>query len=64
LKEEFNRDMESLRKKQSNRNPGNKKFLSQIKNRVESHSSRLVQMEDKISGLKDKMDICEKTEES
>jgi hypothetical protein len=27
MKEEMNKGMENLRKKQSNRNPGNKKFL-------------------------------------
>jgi hypothetical protein len=27
MKEEFNKDMENLRKKKSDRNPGNKKFL-------------------------------------
>jgi hypothetical protein len=36
MKEEFNKDMENLR-----RNPGNKKFLNQILKKRESHSSRL-----------------------
>jgi hypothetical protein len=40
-----------------------KTSLSQIKNTVESHSSRLEQVEDRISGLKDKIYIKEKTEE-
>jgi hypothetical protein len=31
---------------------------------IESHSSRLEQVEGRISGLKDKIDIYEKTEES
>jgi hypothetical protein len=38
MKKEFNRDMENLRKKESNRNPGNKKIKQ--KNSVERHSSR------------------------
>jgi hypothetical protein len=40
-----------------------KSFLNQIKNTDESHPSRLVQVEDRISGIKDKIDIKEKTEE-
>jgi hypothetical protein len=31
MKEEFNKDMENLRIKESNRNPGNKKFLKSNK---------------------------------
>jgi hypothetical protein len=58
IKEELNKDMENLRKKESNRNPGNKKSLSQTKNTVEGHSSRL---EQKIeSELKDKIGNKEK----
>jgi chromosome segregation ATPase len=38
-----------------------KSSLNQVKNIVESHSSRLEQVEDRISGLKDKIDIKEKT---
>jgi hypothetical protein len=57
MKEEFNKDMECLRKKESNRNPGNKIPLNKIKITVESHSSRLKQVEDRISGHKDKIDI-------
>jgi chaperonin cofactor prefoldin len=37
-----------------------KSSLSQIKNIVESHSSRLEQVEDRISGLEDKINIKEK----
>jgi hypothetical protein len=48
------------KKTQLNRNPGNKNFLSQIKNTVESHSSRLGQVENRISVFKDKIDIKEK----
>jgi hypothetical protein len=57
MKEEYNKDIE---KKESNRNPRNKMFLNQIKNTVESHSSRLTQMEGRISGIKDIIDIKEK----
>jgi hypothetical protein len=63
MKEEFNKDTEILRKKESNRNPGNKNFLNQTKNTDENHSSTLEQLEDRISGHKDKIDIKEKTEE-
>jgi hypothetical protein len=48
MKEEFNKDMESLRKKHLSRYPGKKSSLSQIKNTVESYSSRLEQTEDRI----------------
>jgi chromosome segregation ATPase len=48
---------------ESNRNPRNKKFLKSNKNTFENHFSRLDQVEDRISGLKDKIDINEKTEE-
>jgi hypothetical protein len=34
-----------------------KSFLNQIKNTDESHFSRLKQVEDRISGIKDKMNI-------
>jgi hypothetical protein len=55
--------MENLRKKESNRNPGKRKSLYAKKNTVEDHSSRLEQVEDRISELKDKIEIKEKTEE-
>jgi hypothetical protein len=46
-----------------NRNTRNKKFLkSYKKNTFESHSSTLEQVEERILGLKDKIDIKEKTE--
>jgi hypothetical protein len=32
-----------------------------MKNTVESHSSRLEKVEDRLSGLEDKVDIIEKT---
>jgi hypothetical protein len=56
MKELYNKGMDSLRKKDSNRNPGNKNSLSQLKNTVESHSCRLKQVEDRFTGLKDKID--------
>jgi hypothetical protein len=37
--------------------------LNHLKNTVESHSWRLEQVEDRISGHEDKIDIYEKTEE-
>jgi hypothetical protein len=59
MKEELNEDMENLRKR-TEQNPGNKKFLNQIKNTVESYSNILEQVEGRISGLEDKTDIKEK----
>jgi hypothetical protein len=41
-----------------------KKNQTETQNRVEGHSSRLEQMEDRISELKDKIEIKEKTEET
>jgi hypothetical protein len=46
-----------------NRNPGNKIPFSQTKNTVECYSSRLEQVEDRISELDDKIDVKEKEEE-
>jgi chromosome segregation ATPase len=63
IKEEFNKDMQNLRKK-SDRNPGNKiSFNQKKKNTVKSHSSKLERVEDRISGIKDKIDIKQETEE-
>jgi chromosome segregation ATPase len=59
MKQEFNKDMENLRKKEPNRNAGNKKLLNKI-NTGESHSNRLEQVENRISGLENKIDIKEK----
>jgi chromosome segregation ATPase len=53
IKEEVTHDMENLRKKNE----------TEIQNTVESHSSRLEQVEDRISELEDKMEIKGKTEE-
>jgi chromosome segregation ATPase len=60
---ELNEDMENLRKKNQTEILEIKSSLNQMKNAFESHSSRLEQVEDRISGLKDKIDIKEKTEE-
>jgi chromosome segregation ATPase len=53
IKEEVTHDMENLRKKNQ----------TQTQNTVEGHSSKLEQMEDRISELKDKIEIKDKTEE-
>jgi sugar-specific transcriptional regulator TrmB len=63
MKEEFNKDMEHLRNKESKRNPVIKCSLNQIKNIGENLSSRLEQVEDRILGLKDKTDSKEEIEE-
>jgi hypothetical protein len=60
MKEEFNKDIGNLKKKESNKNPGNIKFLKSIESTVENHSSRLEPVEVRITGLKDKTDIKEK----
>jgi hypothetical protein len=43
VKEELKKDMENL-KKNSNRNPGNKSSLSEIKNIVNNHFTSLEQV--------------------
>jgi hypothetical protein len=61
VKEDFKKDMENFRKM-------NQReileiyliLLNQIKTTVESFSSRLYQVEERISGLKNKIDINEK----
>jgi hypothetical protein len=53
IKEEVTRDMENFRKKNQ----------TEIQNTVEGHSSRLEQVEDRISEFKDKVEIKGKTEE-
>jgi chromosome segregation ATPase len=64
MKEELNKDMENLRKKNQTKILEIKISLNQIKIIVESHSCRLDRVEDRISEPKDKIDIKEKTEES
>jgi hypothetical protein len=61
VKEDINKDMESL--KESNRNLVNKKFLSKMKDIAESNFRTLEQVEDRISGLEDKIDIKKRREE-
>jgi TolA-binding protein len=53
IKEAVTHDMENLRKKNE----------TQTQNTVEGHSSRLEQVEDRISELEDKIEIKGKTEE-
>jgi hypothetical protein len=63
VKEEHTKHTESLPKHQNQKQMETlkiKDFLSQIKNRVEGHSNRLVQVEDRISGLEDKVYMIEK----
>jgi TolA-binding protein len=55
--------MENLRKKNQVEILEIKIPFSQTKNTVEGHSSRLEHMEDRISELKGKVEIKEKTEE-
>jgi septal ring factor EnvC (AmiA/AmiB activator) len=60
----LSKDIKKPQKEESYRNPGNKKSpLNQIKITVEDHSSRLEQVEDRISELEDNIDIKVKTEE-
>jgi hypothetical protein len=55
--------MENLRKKNQSEILEIKIPFSQTKNTGEGHSSRLEQVEDRISELEDKIEIKEKTEE-
>jgi hypothetical protein len=52
-KEKVTHDMENLRKKNE----------TEIQNKMEGHSSKLEQVEDRISELEDEMEIKGKTEE-
>jgi hypothetical protein len=65
VKQELNKDMESLEKKELNRNLGNKNSLSQIKNIVEIHSysHRLEKVEDRNLEHEDKYILKKKAEE-
>jgi archaellum component FlaC len=58
VKDKFDKDIKSQKKKQTLEI---KSSLSQIKNTVESHFSRLEQVAYKISGFEDKTDIKENT---
>jgi DNA-binding protein H-NS len=53
IKEEVTQDMENLRKKNE----------TEMQNKMEGHSSRIEQTEDRISKLEDEMVIKGKTEE-
>jgi hypothetical protein len=57
----FNKGMENLRKENQIKISEIKHSLNQIKNTVETHSSRLEQVEERVSGFKDKVDIEEKS---
>jgi chromosome segregation ATPase len=54
MKEDLNRDIENLRKKNQKEILGIKSPCSQTKNTVEGNSSKLEQVEDRIVGLKEK----------
>jgi hypothetical protein len=61
VKEDFKKDMENFRKmNQREILEIHLILLNQIKTTVESFSSRLYQVEERISGLKNKIDINEK----
>jgi hypothetical protein len=60
IKEELYKYLENLRRKNQTEILGIKIIYSQTKNTVEDYSSRLEQMEDRISELKDKIEINEK----
>jgi polyhydroxyalkanoate synthesis regulator phasin len=63
MKDKLNKDMENLSQKNQTEILEIKSHFSQITNIVESHSSRVEHLEDRISKLKDKIDIKEKIEE-
>jgi DNA repair ATPase RecN len=57
VKEEYNEGMECLREKSQTEILEIRSPLNELKNTVKVHSSRLEQVEDRISRLKDKIDI-------
>jgi hypothetical protein len=57
MKEEFNKDMGNLRKKNQTETLALKSSLNQVKSTGERHSSRLERREDRISGHEDKINI-------
>jgi chromosome segregation ATPase len=63
IKEELITDLENLRRKNQTEILEINSPFSQTKNTVEGHSSRLEQVEDRISELKYKIEIKEKTEQ-
>jgi tRNA A37 threonylcarbamoyltransferase TsaD len=60
IEEELNKDMENFRKKNQTEILEIKSPFSQTKNTMKGHSSILEQVEDRISELKDKIEIKEK----
>jgi hypothetical protein len=62
MKEEFSNNVENTTKMNQTEILEIKSSLNQIKNREKSHFSRLEEVKNRISGLKDKIDIKEKTE--
>jgi polyhydroxyalkanoate synthesis regulator phasin len=62
IKEELNKDTENLTKKNQTQILEIKSPFGQTKNTVEDHSSRLEEMEDRISELKDKTEMKENAE--
>jgi predicted nucleic acid-binding Zn-ribbon protein len=57
MKEEYNKEMENLRNQNQAEILEIKIPINQLKNTIESFSSRLEQVEDRISGLENKVDI-------
>jgi chromosome segregation ATPase len=55
IKEELNKDLENLRRKNQTEILEIKSAYSQTKNTVEGHANRLEKVEDRISELKDKI---------
>jgi chromosome segregation ATPase len=65
MTEKLNKDLENLRKKNQTQIMEIKVLFNQTKNTVEGHSSRLEQVEDRISGFRDETDVKEdKTQNS
>jgi chromosome segregation ATPase len=60
IKEELSKEMENLRKKNQTEILEIKSLFSPTKYTMEGHSSRLEQVEDRISELEDKIEIKEK----
>jgi hypothetical protein len=63
MKEELNKYVGNLRKKNQTEILEIKISFNHIKNTVEGHSIRLKQVEDRLLGLKDKIDIKERNKE-
>jgi Asp/Glu/hydantoin racemase len=63
IKEELKKDMENSKKNETEILEIKSPF-SQTKNTVEGHSSRLKQVEDRISELKDKIELKKKQKKS